>query len=262
MTTASYPPLRFFGSPKSRSTKSRIGGATSLTFAPDMRCAATGANRSRPSEGSQRSGRPSFRFVISRTSLRPSRRAAGAKSPLSLPTRVAPTSSAEAPRALFGPAGFLLSLQNRGVRRRRPSLAVLELRLARFERGLRRLHGDALGRECLPLPSELRAAFLDPDPLGGDRLLPSFRVGLGAAYTLLGVRLAVFDLVDPMLEALFLLPEGGLLRLHLPLAGLDQGFSALDFLIRPGFSSGDRVRPFLEFLGFLCVRRLGFLGRG
>src|SRR2546428_8683159 len=64
-----------------------------------------------------------------------------------------------------------------------------------------------------------------------------------------------------MLEALFLLPEGGLLRLPLPLAGLDQGFSALDFLLRPGLSSGHRVRPFLEFLGFLCARRLGFLER-
>src|SRR2546427_7093327 len=50
-----------------------------------------------------------------------------------------------------------------------------------------------------------------------------------------------------MLEALFLLAEGGLLRLDLPLAGLDQGFSALDFLLRSGFSTRDCLRPFLEF---------------
>src|SRR2546427_5812616 len=64
-----------------------------------------------------------------------------------------------------------------------------------------------------------------------------------------------------MLEALFLLAEGGLLRLDLPLAGLDQRFSALDFLLRSGFSTRDCLRPFLEFLRFLCVRGLGFLER-
>src|SRR2546427_10244482 len=64
-----------------------------------------------------------------------------------------------------------------------------------------------------------------------------------------------------MLEALFLLAEGGLLRLDLPLAGLDQRFSALDFLLRSGFSTRDCLRTFLEFLRFLCVRGLGFLER-
>src|SRR5438105_2455091 len=91
MTTPSKPPFRFFGMPKSKSTKSLTTGPTSLIFVPDRRCAAAGANRSRPWNVSESSGRPSLRFVISRTSLSPSRRAAGITSPLSGPTRRAPS---------------------------------------------------------------------------------------------------------------------------------------------------------------------------
>src|SRR5213078_4253542 len=94
MTTPSKPPFRFFGTPKSKSTKSLTTGPTSLTFVPDRRCAAAGANRSRPWKVSESSGRPSLRFVISRTSFSPSRRAAGISSPLSGPTRRAPSQTA------------------------------------------------------------------------------------------------------------------------------------------------------------------------
>src|SRR6266702_4100136 len=91
ITTPSNPPLCFLGCPKSRSTKSDTTGPTSFTFVPVMRCAAAGANRSRPWKVSESSGRPSLRFVSSRTSLRPRRRAAGTRSPLSGPTRYAPS---------------------------------------------------------------------------------------------------------------------------------------------------------------------------
>src|SRR5436190_3405225 len=94
MTTPSKPPFRFFGTPKSKSTKSLTTGPTSLIFVPDRRCAAAGANRSRPWKVSESSGRPSLRFVISRTSFSPSRRAAGISSPLSGPTRRAPSQTA------------------------------------------------------------------------------------------------------------------------------------------------------------------------
>src|SRR2546429_103178 len=94
MTTPSKPPFRFFGTPKSKSTKSLTTGPTSLTFVPDRRCAAAGAKRSRPWKVSESSGRPSLRFVISRTSFSPSRRAAGISSPLSGPTRRAPSQTA------------------------------------------------------------------------------------------------------------------------------------------------------------------------
>src|SRR3989475_5210780 len=116
---------------------------------------------------------------------------------------------------------FLLAPVDLDVRFRRPSLAVLEFRSPCLKSGLRPLHGDVLGREGIAVRGELREPFLDARPLGGDRLLPTFPIGLGAGHSLLGVRFAVFHLVDPMLEALLLLPEGGLLRLDLPLSGFE-----------------------------------------
>src|SRR2546429_3131867 len=168
---------------------------------------------------------------------------------------------AEPTQAFLDPGEFLLAALDLGVRLRRPGLAVLEFRLPGLEAGLCRLRGDALGRQGIPFRGEFPEAFLHPGTLGGNRLLPSFSIGLGAGHALLGVRFAVFHFVDPMLKALFPLPERGLLRLDLPLAGLGQRLSTLDFLLRPGLPTRDCVRPLLELLRLLCVRGLRFLER-
>src|SRR5207249_12253142 len=95
------------------------------------------------------------------------------------------TSSAEPTQPFLDPGEFLLAALDLGVRLRRPGLAVLEFRLPGLEAGLCRLRGDALGRQGIPFRGEFPEAFLHPGTLGGNRLLPSFSIGLGASHALL-----------------------------------------------------------------------------
>src|SRR3990170_8819817 len=98
MTSAETPASVASERPKSVSTTSRIDGPRSATFAPSVRCAATGANTSRPWNVGWTGCRQKAAFVRWRTSLIPMRLAAGTRSPLSGPTKIAPSHTTAIPR--------------------------------------------------------------------------------------------------------------------------------------------------------------------
>src|SRR3990172_7120060 len=96
--SARNPSFVSSGAPKSRSTGSRTDGPRSATFAPVLRWAATGAKTSRPWNVGCTGCRQSAGFASSRTSLIPRRLAAGIRSPLSGPTKTAPSHTTASPR--------------------------------------------------------------------------------------------------------------------------------------------------------------------
>src|SRR3989442_10184862 len=167
------------------------------------------------------------------------------------------TPSAQASQALFDSSEFLLSTGELGIRLRRAGLAVLQLRFPRLECGLGRLQCNPFGPDSIALPREFREAFLEAPALRGDGLLPSLPVRLDTRHALLGRGFAVFDLVDPMRQALFALAERGLLCLELAFARFDRGFAALDLLFGPGLATHDGVGPLFELLCILSMRGLG-----
>src|SRR2546426_393460 len=167
------------------------------------------------------------------------------------------TPSAQASQALFDSSEFLLSTSELGIRLRRAGLAVLQFRFPRLQCGLGRLQCNPFGPDSIALPREFRKAFLEALALRGDGLLPSLPVRLGTRHALLGRGFAVFDLVDPMRQALFALAERGLLFLELAFARFDRGFAALDLLFGPGLATHDGVRPLFELLCILGMRGLG-----
>src|SRR2546425_2524896 len=167
------------------------------------------------------------------------------------------TPSAQASQALFDSSEFLLSTGELGIRLRRAGLAVLQFRFPRLQCGLGRLQCNPFGPDSIALPREFRKAFLEALALRGDGLLPSLPVRLGTRHALLGRGFAVFDLVDPMRQALFALAERGLLFLELAFARFDRGFAALDLLFGPGLATHDGVRPLFELLCILGMRGLG-----
>src|SRR2546425_836080 len=172
------------------------------------------------------------------------------------------TPSAQASQALFDSSEFLLSTGELGIRLRRAGLAVLQFRFPRLQCGLGRLQCNPFGPDSIALPREFRKAFLEALALRGDGLLPSLPVRLGTRHALLGRGFAVFDLVDPMRQALFALAERGLLFLELAFARFDRGFAALDLLFGPGLATHDGVSPFLGSLFDGRCRLLAFLDRG
>src|SRR5438105_2349227 len=235
MTTPSKPPFRFFGTPKSKSTKSLTTGPTSLTFVPDRRCAAAGAKRSRPWKVSESSGRPSLRFVISRTSFSPSRRAAGISSPLSGPTRRAPSQTATMARRFvptpgsttptwtakgkYGTAEYRTNapcrtscgrtlwsrstiVSSESMERMAPFIAPT------YPPGPKSVVSVTIPVICHPSPNLLETFF---DAL--ELLLPTFQVGVffpGLCLRLLAFRLALRDRRGPLLEFRGLPGQGGL----------------------------------------------------
>src|SRR3989454_237404 len=184
------------------------------------------------------------------------------------------TPSAQASQALFDSSEFLLSTGELGIRLRRAGLAVLQFRFPRLQCGLGRLQCNPFGPDSIALPREFRKAFLEALALRGDGLLPSLPVRLGTRHALLGRGFAVFDLVDPMRQALFALAERGLLFLELAFARFDRAlleFGLLGgvFLFEPGpsgsqvpFDDLGRVGPFLGSLFDGRCRLLAFLDRG
>src|SRR3990170_1117633 len=98
MTSARNPSFVASGIPKSRSTGSRTDGPRSATLAPSVRCAATGANTSRPWNVGCTGCRQNAGFDSSRTSLIPARFAAGIRRPLSGPMKSAPSLTTANPR--------------------------------------------------------------------------------------------------------------------------------------------------------------------
>src|SRR3989441_1654773 len=167
------------------------------------------------------------------------------------------TPSAQAPEALFDSSEFLLPPGELAIGFRRTSLAILQLRFPRLEAGLGRLQRDPLGPDSIALRREVREPFLDALALRGDGLLPPLPVRLGARHALFRGGFAVFDLVDPMLQALFPRTERGLLCLELAFARFDRSFAALDLLFGPRLATQQRVGSLFELLRLLSMRGLG-----